>query len=79
MFVKDNGNGISNEDMEHIFDRYYSSKSYNRKLGSGLGLDVCKKLTELLGGRIEIESEIDKYTKFTLTLPNIKQHKENKQ
>lgn len=79
VFVKDNGNGISNEDMEHIFDRYYSSKSYNRKLGSGLGLDVCKKLTELLGGRIEIESEIDKYTKFTLTLPNIKQHKENKQ
>ncbi len=69
IFVEDNGDGISKEDLEHIFDRYYTSKSYNRRLGSGLGLDVCKKLTELLGGKIEIESEPEKYTKFTITLP----------
>lgn len=69
IFVEDNGNGIEKEDIEHIFDRYYTSKSYNRKLGSGLGLDVCKKLTELLDGKIQIESEPGKYTKFTITLP----------
>lgn len=71
--VEDNGNGISKEDIEHIFDRYFSSKSYNRKLGSGLGLDVVKRLTDIINGRIELESEISKYTKFTLILPR---HKE---
>ncbi len=70
IIIEDNGNGIPDEDIEHIFDRYYSSKSFNRKIGSGLGLDVCKKLTEILDGKIEIESKIDKYTKFTITLPN---------
>ena len=70
IIIEDNGNGIPKEDIEHIFDRYYSSKSFNRKIGSGLGLDVCKKLTEMLDGKIEIESETDKYTKFTITLPN---------
>ncbi len=69
IFVEDNGDGIAKEDIDHVFDRYYTSKSYNRRLGSGLGLDVCKKLTELLDGKIEIESEVEKYTKFTITLP----------
>ncbi len=73
IIVEDNGNGISKEDIEHIFDRYFSSKSYNRKLGSGLGLDVVKRLTDIINGRIELESEISKYTKFTLILPR---HKE---
>ncbi len=66
--VEDNGNGIPKEDMEHIFDRYFSSKSYNRKIGSGIGLDVVKKLTEIINGKIELESEVSKYTKFTLTI-----------
>ncbi len=65
--VEDNGKGIPKEDIEHIFDRYFSSKSYNRKIGSGLGLDVVKKLTEIIDGKIELESEVLKYTKFTVT------------
>lgn len=66
--VEDNGKGIPKDDIEHIFDRYFSSKSYNRKIGSGLGLDVVKKLTEIINGKIELESEVLKYTKFTITI-----------
>ncbi len=70
IIFEDNGNGIAQEDIEHIFDRYFSSKSYNRKIGSGLGLDVCKKLTEILGGKIEIESKLGEFTRFIITLQN---------
>lgn len=73
IIIEDNGNGIAKEDIEYIFDRYFSSKSYNRKLGSGLGLDVVKKLTEIIDGKIELESEISRYTKFILTLPEYKE------
>lgn len=67
--VRDNGSGISKEDIEHVFDRYYSGKSYNRKLGAGLGLDVCKKLISAHNGKILIRSELGKYTEFEICLP----------
>ena len=68
IIFEDNGNGIAKEDIEHIFDRYFSSKSYNRKIGSGLGLDVCKKLAEILDGKIDIQSKTGKFTRFIITL-----------
>ncbi len=74
--VEDNGKGIPKEDIEHIFDRYFSSKSYNRKIGSGLGLDVVKKLTDIINGKIELESEVSKYTKFTVTIAKNSKDKE---
>ena len=74
--VEDNGKGIPKEDIEHIFDRYFSSKSYNRKIGSGLGLDVVKKLTDIIDGKIELESEVSKYTKFTVTIAKNSKDKE---
>jgi len=67
--VEDNGNGISEQDLLLIFDRFYTGKSFNRKLGSGLGLDVCKKLVELHKGEIKVESKLNEYTKFTTMLP----------
>jgi signal transduction histidine kinase len=69
IYIEDNGPGISQKDLAHIFDRYYTGKSFERKLGSGLGLYVCKKLTEMHNGQITVESEIDKYTRFTINLP----------
>ena len=69
IYVEDNGNGISEEDLSLIFDRFYSGKSFDRKLGSGLGLDVCKKLIELHKGEIKVESKLNEYTKFTINLP----------
>lgn len=67
--VEDNGNGIAAEDLKFIFDRYYSGKSLERKLGSGFGLSVCKKLIEMHHGTIVAQSELNKFTKFTVTLP----------
>jgi len=69
IFVLDNGNGIPEKEIEYIFDRYYSGYSAERKLGTGLGLDVCKKLVEAHGGTIEASSKIGQYTKITLALP----------
>ncbi len=69
IYVEDNGNGISDEDLGHIFDRYYSGKSFERQLGAGLGLDVCKKLIEMHNGGIEVESKLGHYTKFIVTFP----------
>jgi signal transduction histidine kinase len=69
IYVEDSGSGITREDMAHIFDRYYTGKSFERKLGAGLGLYVCKKLTEMHNGEITVNSEIGKYTTFTVKLP----------
>ncbi|HIZ28398.1 MAG TPA: HAMP domain-containing histidine kinase [Candidatus Adamsella sp.] len=67
--VEDNGPGIAKDDMEHIFEQYYTGKSIDRKLGSGLGLYVCKKLIELHNGKITVESKVGEYTKFNIQLP----------
>ena len=75
--IEDNGNGIAPEDLKFIFDRYYSGKSLERKLGSGFGLSVCEKLISMHNGTITVESEINKYTKFTINLPQ-NQNKEDK-
>lgn len=64
--VEDNGPGIAPEDLSHIFDRYYTGKSLDRKIGSGLGLYVCKKLIDMHNGEITAESELDKYTRFII-------------
>ena len=69
IYFEDNGDGISQEDLQLIFDRYFTGKSLERKLGSGLGLDVCKKLIEMHHGKIKAESKLNEYTKFTITLP----------
>lgn len=69
IYIEDNGNGISEEDLKLIFDRYFTGKSLERKLGAGLGLDICRKLVELHHGEIRAESKLNEYTKFTITLP----------
>lgn len=67
--VEDNGPGISPEDIPYIFERYYTGKSDERKIGSGLGLYVCKKLLKLHKGKIVVESIVNESTRFIITLP----------
>lgn len=67
--IEDNGHGIAAEDLKFIFDRYYSGKSLERKLGAGFGLSVCEKLINLHKGTIKAESELNKFTRFTINLP----------
>ena len=75
--IEDNGNGIAPKDLKFIFDRYYSGKSLERKLGSGFGLSVCQRLINMHHGTITAESKINKFTRFTITLPQ-NQNKEEK-
>jgi signal transduction histidine kinase len=69
--VRDNGLGIAPEDLPHVFERFYRvEKDRARKTGgSGLGLSICKLITELHRGTIEVESIVGNGTIFTINLP----------
>jgi signal transduction histidine kinase/ActR/RegA family two-component response regulator len=69
--VSDTGIGIRREDMGRLFQEYSQLDSKaNRKIeGTGLGLSITQKLTELMGGTIEVQSEYGKGSTFTVRLP----------
>ena len=69
--VSDTGPGISAADQEHIFEEFRQAEGSiaQRKGGTGLGLAIAKKIVELHGGKIWVESEVGKGSKFTFTLP----------
>ncbi len=69
--VSDTGTGISAERVNSIFDAFTQEDStITRKFGgTGLGLSIVKQLTEMMGGSIEVESELNKGTAFTVYLP----------
>jgi signal transduction histidine kinase len=68
--VSDTGVGISKENLPHIFERFYRiEKPGIEAKGTGLGLSITKALAEVFHGRIDVESEEGKGSKFTLSLP----------
>jgi signal transduction histidine kinase len=69
--VSDTGIGISPQDQAKIFEdfRQVGSDYVHKSEGTGLGLTLAKKFVELHGGRIWVESEVGKGSKFTFTLP----------
>ncbi|MCL3780018.1 response regulator [Prolixibacteraceae bacterium JC049] len=73
--VKDQGIGISAEDIQKIFDRFYQVDSSK---GAGIGLSLVQELTQTLGGKIDVESELNQGSTFTLTLPNKQESPVNK-
>ena len=68
--VKDNGIGMSPEFQEHIFDSFTREHTVteNGIGGTGLGMAITKNIVDMLGGRIQVESEVGKGTEFTVTL-----------
>lgn len=68
IIVKDYGKGISEEDMEKIFNKYFSASKKFRKIGTGLGLYLSKKIVEAHGGTLDVESKEGEYTKFFINM-----------
>ncbi|MGB9720925.1 MAG: sensor histidine kinase [bacterium] len=71
IIVEDTGIGMSREDMNYLFEPFSISRFKNRPdvEGTGLGLYICKRITNLLKGEISVDSELNKGTKFTVKLP----------
>jgi heavy metal sensor kinase len=69
--VRDDGIGIPAEGLPHVFDRFYRvDKSRSRaEGGSGLGLSIVAKIAREHNGRVDVESEVGKGSRFILTLP----------
>jgi signal transduction histidine kinase len=69
--VSDHGIGMTEEDVEKIFDRFYRVKSAktNKIHGLGLGLAICKDLITALDGNISCKSVLGEGSTFTITLP----------
>ncbi len=67
--IKDYGIGIEKEDIDKIFNKFYSGKSNLKQASTGLGLYLSNKIIKALGGTIEVKSEKNKGSVFTITLP----------
>lgn len=68
--IADNGVGIAENDLDHIFERFFRcDKARGRESGSsGLGLTICKSIVDMMGGTISVRSSIGKGSTFKITL-----------
>lgn len=71
--VADTGIGISHSDQQHVFQKFFRSGDFRttKASGTGLGLYVTAKLAKLLKATINVESELNKGSTFTITIPNM--------
>ena len=67
--VSDTGIGIPEKNREAIFDRFYQGDTSHKSEGNGIGLTLVRRIVELCGGEITVESEEGKGSVFTVTLP----------
>ncbi|GGD24911.1 hybrid sensor histidine kinase/response regulator [Sinisalibacter lacisalsi] len=70
-WVADNGIGIANDELPHIFDDFYTTKSPNTRAfdGTGLGLGIAARVVGALGGRIWVESRVGRGSTFRFQVP----------
>ncbi|MBV9572267.1 MAG: sensor histidine kinase KdpD [Alphaproteobacteria bacterium] len=68
--IADEGDGIPDADLEHIFDKFYRVYAADRKTGTGLGLPICRGFVEVMGGTITAGNRCDRRgALFTITMP----------
>jgi len=67
--VSDEGTGIPKEDLPHLFERFYRGDKARTAPGSGLGLAIAHEIVRAHGGRIEVESTVERGSTFTIYLP----------
>ena len=70
--VRDTGPGISEENLKHLFEKFYRVPGTEKlALGTGLGLSICKRIVEAHGGKIDVQSQEEQGTTFSVHLPLI--------
>jgi signal transduction histidine kinase len=71
IWVQDEGKGIEPALQQLIFDKFFQAKNQTLRKpeGSGLGLAICKKIIDMHGGSIWVDSELNTGSKFIFTLP----------
>jgi signal transduction histidine kinase/DNA-binding response OmpR family regulator len=76
IIIQDTGIGIAEDDLQHIFDRYFRVENPDSfvQTGSGIGLSLARELTELHSGKIEVASKLGKGSTFRVLLPLGKDH-----
>lgn len=70
--VTDNGCGIEPQNLPQIFDPFFTTKDVGE--GMGMGLNICYRMMKQMNGGIDVESEVNSFTQFTLWLPNEATH-----
>ncbi len=68
--VQDGGTGMDEQTKTRIFDKFYQGDTSHATAGNGLGLAIVKRITELYNGTIEVQSELENGSTFTVFLPN---------
>ncbi len=69
--VKDNGMGISADDQEHLFERFFRGTNVTNIEGTGLGLHIVSKYIEIMDGKIEYTSDLEKGSTFIITFKKV--------
>ena len=69
--ISNDGNGMDDNTLKHIFDKFYQGDRSHTSIGNGLGLSIVKRIVELSSGEITVESKINQNTTFTIKLPRI--------
>lgn len=67
--ISDDGNGMDDHTLKHIFDKFYQGDKSHALQGNGIGLSIVKRIVELCKGEIAVESKIGQGTTFTVKLP----------